>query len=188
MDKARLKEIVKVVTKKVLENYGIQIAEPALAKIQNYSEEPVYNFEKKLMTEAGNRSNKIGVMHDKYTWIYANAAGRVIKELKLVPVFSKPVNFTNTAAQNTADELTNKVSTGEYLAGIIINEDAFQLKRRAADQKGIIVNMCWEIGSNQSCALISNLLFVNNRLIGSKKLEEILHRWLSAKMVMNDEL
>lgn len=78
-------------------------------------------------------------------------------------------------------ELTSEISTRKLKAGIVIDDAVFAMKVRAEKMQNIKPAMSWEFTRDNSANLqSSNLLLINNRLLGFKKLENVVNIWLSA--------
>lgn len=86
--------------------------------------------------------------------------------------------FTSELRRATT-QVCRQIQNEEIRAGIVIDEAAFQLKRQAEKYEGIRSAMCWDI----ACANAgeesgnANMIFINNRLLGFKKLEKLIRIW-----------
>ncbi|KAA3662191.1 MAG: hypothetical protein DWQ10_02985 [Calditrichaeota bacterium] len=81
--------------------------------------------------------------------------------------------------RKSTKQLSEQIRNNDFVAGVVIDEAAFLLKKQAEKYEGISAAMCWDI----SCAAANgipekaNMVFINNRLLGFKKLEKLMRIW-----------
>jgi len=110
----------------------------------------------------------------------ATAVQDILREFHFEPVAAQPAYPTPGAVDAAMLNLAGQIATGSLRAGIIIDENAFALKRRAEKIDGVRPIMCWNVVSECGCDRATNLLFVNNQLLGFRKLRQIVRAWLEA--------
>jgi ribose 5-phosphate isomerase RpiB len=103
-----------------------------------------------------------------------------IRESGFDPVEVLPAYSTPSAIDRSSLEIADKIAGSQYMAAVIIDENAFSLKMRASRIQNVHPAMCWDLAAGDACPKRSqsNMLFVNNRLLGFKKLDSIMRSWL----------
>jgi ribose 5-phosphate isomerase RpiB len=73
------------------------------------------------------------------------------------------------------------VARGSFERAMIIDENAFSLSQALGKEDGIRASICWDVDSalttRKECD--SNVLILNNRLLGMTTLQRIVSAWLS---------
>jgi ribose 5-phosphate isomerase RpiB len=94
---------------------------------------------------------------------------------------------TPSGIQSATLDTADRIAQGVLFAAVVIDETAFSLKLQANRIQGAIPAMCWDVAAKDYCprSSKSNMLFVNHRLLGFRKLEQIMRIWLAS--FMDDE-
>ncbi|KAA3616153.1 MAG: hypothetical protein DWQ05_10415 [Calditrichaeota bacterium] len=76
--------------------------------------------------------------------------------------------------------IAEHIIAGQFRAAIVLDESAFSLKNTIRHRNGIQTTMCWDVACTSSCqeSCETNMLFINNRLLGFKKLASVTENWL----------
>ena len=124
-------------------------------------------------------SSKVGLLAN-CSQTAANAVQDILREFGFETIAVKPVYPTPGAVDSAMLNLAGQIAGAGLRAAIIIDENAFALKRRAEKIDGVRPIMCWNVVSECGCDRATNLLFVNIRLLGFRKLRQIVRAWLEA--------
>lgn len=93
-----------------------------------------------------------------------------------------PVERATTAGMSLVlNQMAKQVSAGIYRFGIVVDENAFSLSIQANKIEDIRGVVCWDVSSAEVSHQESraNMLFLNNRLLGLRSLNEITQVWLT---------
>jgi ribose 5-phosphate isomerase RpiB len=131
---------------------------------------------------SSSRADAIAVLAGRCTETEKHIIAEAIRRHGLGFVEMKPKHRAPSAFESAFKKLGREISRQKLLAGVIIDESAFALKVQAQKIAGVRPTMCWEMTSRDFCLRThnSNLILINNRLLGFRKLGTILEAWLAS--------
>lgn len=108
-------------------------------------------------------------------------SGAIQKAGYQVVDFSNKTGAANLQTQ-VVQEIAKGISANQFKYAVVVNENAFTLSIQANKIDNIRAVVCWDTSSAKMSQqdASSNMLFLNNRLLGFRALNEITHTWLTS--------
>lgn len=134
----------------------------------------------KLMHEtiSSETSNKIAILCNESDIVYKNKTKEILLKLGIECEWKNPKNNYFYEFENCLLDLVEKTKSGKYKSAIIINNEAFKLRKILQNSNSLNGQICWEINSNRVCNIKSKYLFINSALLGFKMLENKIESWI----------
>ena len=133
-----------------------------------------------LMHEAisAETSKKIAILCNENDIVYKNKTKEILLKLGIECEWKNPKNNYFYEFENCLLDLAKKTESGKYHSAIIINNEAFKLRKILQNNNSLNGQICWEINSSKVCNIKSKYLFINSALLGFNMLESKIDSWI----------